>query len=126
MNYLVRLTQLETCQSPTDKTDKSTSVGFVSPLPVRIETERAAGKATAEPLLPDPAAEARRQRVLAMLADRQSVRYAVLTDTRADPEAVLLTLAIRGVGTCELRIPREKHDPFRLLDLIDRHGATVH
>ena len=45
MNYLARLAQLETCQSPTDRTDKSTSVGFVSPLPVRIQTEP----------LPDPA-----------------------------------------------------------------------
>jgi len=60
-----------------------------------------------------------------MLADRQSVRYAVLTDTEADPEAVILALAIRGVGTCELRVPREKYDGFLLLDLIARHGGTV-
>ena len=76
--------------------------------------------------LPDPAAEARRQRVLAMLAERPGIRYAVLTDTQADPEAVLLTLAIRGRATCELHIPRDRYDPFLLLDLIERHGATVH
>ncbi len=82
--------------------------------------------------LPDPAAEARHQRVLAMLADRQSVRYAVLTDTEADPEAVILALGIRGampdggIVTCELRIPRAKYDPFLLLDLIERHGGTMH
>ena len=75
--------------------------------------------------LPDPRAEARRQRVIAMLAERPGVRYAVLTDTEADPEAVILALAIRGVATCELRIPRAKYDPFLLLDLIDRHGGTV-
>ena len=78
MNYLARLAQLETRQSPTDKTDKRTSVGFVSPLPVRIKTEpfdreawedRAAenddtaGKATSEPLS-NPVAEARRERAL--------------------------------------------------------------
>lgn len=82
--------------------------------------------------LSDPVAEARRSRVLAMLADRQGVRYAVLNDTEADPEAVILALAIRGAMpdggtvTCELRIPREKYDPFLLFDLIARHGGTVH
>lgn len=79
-----------------------------------------------------PGAEARRQRVLAMLADRQAVRYALLVDGDAEPEAVILALAIRGAiadgaaVTCELRVPREKFDPFLLLDLVARHGATVH
>lgn len=76
--------------------------------------------------LPDPVAEARRQRVLAMLAERPGVRYAVLTDSHADQEAVLLTLAIRDVGTCELAIPRAKYDGVLLLDLIEQHGGTVH
>jgi hypothetical protein len=74
----------------------------------------------------DPAAESRRQRVLDMLAERPDIRYAVLTDTQADPDAVILALAIRGRATCELRIPREKYDPFLLLDLIERHGGTLH
>ncbi len=89
----------------------------------RAEAERLA---LAADTLPDPAAEARRQRVLEMLAERPGVRYAVLTDTEADPEAVLLTLAIRGRATCELRIPKAKYDPFLLLDLLERHGGTVH
>lgn len=76
--------------------------------------------------LPDPAAEARRQRVLAMLAERPEIRYAALTDSKTDSEAVLFTLAIRGKATCELRIPREKYDGVLLLDLIERHGGTVH
>jgi len=76
--------------------------------------------------LPDPAAEARRQRVLAMLADHPEARCAVLSDMRADPGVVLLTMAIRGVATCELRIPREKYDGVLLLDLIERHGETIH
>ncbi len=74
---------------------------------------------------PDPAAEARRQRVLAMLAERPDVRYAVLTDTEADPEAVLLTLAIRGRATCELAIPRAKYDGVLLLDLIEKHTSKA-
>ena len=74
--------------------------------------------------LPDPAMEARRQRVLAMLAANPSARYALVTDAEADP--VILALAIRGRATCELYIPRDKYDPFLLLELIERHGGTVH
>jgi hypothetical protein len=81
---------------------------------------------------PDAVAEARRHRVLAMLAGRPDTRYAALTDTEANPEAVILALAIRGVPpdgsavTCELAIPREKYDAFLLLKLVERHGGTVH
>lgn len=74
--------------------------------------------------LPDLAAEARRQRVLAMLAERPGIRYAVVVDN-PDTDPVILALAIQGVGTCELRIPRAKYDPFLLLDLIERHSGTV-
>lgn len=78
-----------------------------------------------------PAFEARRQHVLAMLAAVPGGRYAALTDAEADPDAVLLALAIRSAPdgatvTCELRIPRAKYDPWLLLELIERHGATVH
>ena len=82
--------------------------------------------------LRDPAAEVRRQRVLAMLAERPDIRYALITDARAEREAVILALATRGamrdgsIVTCELRVPRAKYDPFLLLDLIERHGGTVH
>lgn len=96
------------------------------PVPVR---EQEASPAEA---LPDPAAESRRQRVLTMLAERPRIRYAVITDTDADPDAVILALAVRGAMpdgstvTCELAIPRTKYDPFLLLELIERHGGTVH
>ena len=76
--------------------------------------------------LPDPKAEARQQQTLKMLADHPEARYAALTDTQSNPEAILLTLAIRGQATCELRIPRDRYDPFLLLDLIERHGGTMH
>jgi hypothetical protein len=75
--------------------------------------------------LPDPVAESRLQRVLAML-EHPEIRSAVLTDTEANPEAVILVIAIRGVATCELRIPRQKYHPFLLLDLIRRHGEPLH
>ena len=76
--------------------------------------------------LPDATAEARRQLVLAKLAERPGSRYAAIADPEANPDAVTLTLAIRGVATCELRIPRKKYDPFLLLKLVERHGGTIH
>ena len=83
-------------------------------------------EAANDALLADPLAEARRQRALELLRAHPSVTYAVLTDTESDPEAVLLTLVIRGKATCELRVPKTKYDPFLFLDLLDRHGGTVH
>ena len=76
--------------------------------------------------LADPAAEARRQRVLAMLADNPGYRYALIADLESDPEVAIIALAIRGRASCELRIPSAKFDPFLLLALIERHGRTVH
>ncbi len=97
-----------------------------------IVAELRAANDTTYDSLPDPAAEARRQRVITMLAERPSIRYAVLTDTQTDPDTVILALAIRGAMpdggtiTCELAIPRAKYDGVLLLDLIERHGGTVH
>lgn len=77
--------------------------------------------------LPDPAAEARRQRVLAMLAERPG-KYAMVVDD-PDTDPVTLALAIREADgstvTCELAIPMAKYDPFLLLDLISRHSGTL-
>lgn len=75
--------------------------------------------------LRNPAAEARRQRVLAMLAENPNIRRTVLVDyPSTDP--VLLTVGIRDVATFDLACPAAKFDAFALLDLIDRHGKTVH
>lgn len=76
--------------------------------------------------LPDPAAEARRQRALDMLARRPGSRYAVVTDCEAEPDVVILALAIQGRATVELRIPKAKYDGVLMLDLIEKHGATFH
>jgi hypothetical protein len=75
---------------------------------------------------PESAVEIRRQRVLAMLRDRPTLRYAVVTDTTANPDSVIVALAIRGRGTCELLVPRDRYDGTLLLNLIERHGGTVH
>ncbi len=79
----------------------------------------------ANDLLPDSAMEARRQRVLTVLAEQPGIPYAVVVDN-PDTDPVIMVLGIRGQATCELRVPREKFDPFLLLDLIGRHCGTIH
>jgi hypothetical protein len=64
--------------------------------------------------------------VLDMLAESPGARYAMVTDTERERAMVIVTLAIRGQATCELHIPKAKYDGVLLLDLIERHGATVH
>jgi hypothetical protein len=86
-------------------------------------------EAANEPL-PDPATEARRRRLLELLAENPSRQYALVTDTGADP--VILAMGIRGVMqdgstvTFELLIPEAKYDGYLLLDLLNRYGGTIH
>ena len=124
MNYLAKLKaefSEKALPSELTKPTKAPSVSFVSAPSRHISEIEGAN----EPLA-DPAMEARRTRVLAMLAANPSARYALVTDSEGDPEGILLTLAIRGRATCELCIPRDKYDPFLLLELMERHGGTVH
>ena len=76
--------------------------------------------------LPDLAAESRRRKVLAMLRESSTINYAAVTDDQADPNAVIVTLAIRGRATCELHIPREKWDDVLFLELLERHCTMLH
>jgi hypothetical protein len=55
-----------------------------------------------------------------MLAQEPGLQYAIVTDTEAKPDAVILTLAVRGMATCELRIPRGRYDALALLELIEK------
>jgi hypothetical protein len=63
-------------------------------------------------------AEARRRKVLAMLA-RDGVQYAILVeDANTDP-AVLMTVGTPD-GTREVLIPRDQYDPFEVLAKVNR------
>ena len=67
------------------------------------------------------AVEKRRKQVLQMMdGDTQHKKYYWLTDTDADPRFVILAMAIRDVGTCELKIPRAKYDPFLLAKALEQ------
>ena len=75
------------------------------------------GKLPIEPTLADE----RIDKVLAQLESDPGLRYAMETHSDIEPNAVLLTLAIRGKGACELRIPKSRYDGIALLELIEKH-----
>lgn len=71
--------------------------------------------------------EARRRKVIAMLEAAPGTQRAIYTDTDTDPRNVILTVAVRACQqTCELLIPKAKYDPWRLLELVERHGQATH
>ena len=104
----------------------ATQQGETAETVARIATVAVANPTSPEVTpLPGPATESRRQRALAMLSEQPGIKYAVVVDD-PDTDPVILALAIRERATCELRIPRDKYDFFLLLDLIERHGGTIH
>ena len=55
------------------------------------------------------------------LRSNPGLTYAMTAHDGIEPEAVILTLAIRDKAACELRIPKSRYDAFALLELIERH-----
>jgi len=76
--------------------------------------------------LQDRQREARRQKVIAMLDAAPDTQRAITADTDSEPHNVILTVAVRNLATCEMLIPKQKYDPWRLLELIERHGQATH
>jgi hypothetical protein len=68
------------------------------------------------------AADERVGRMIAKLEHDAGLRYAIETHTEVEPGAVILSVAIRGKGACELRIPKSRYDVFALLALIQKGG----
>lgn len=69
--------------------------------------------------------EQARDRVWRELEARpDKIKYFEVVDPDADP--VRLVLAIRGVGTCDLLIARERWDPARFLALLDARHNPEH
>jgi len=68
----------------------------------------------------DRGRELRRQRVLAKLKAEPDKQRVAIFDPDFDRDFVLCTLAIRDVGTCELRIPRDRYDPWLVLEAMGR------
>ena len=94
--------------------------GSVSPETVEKLRERKI-EVMAE-LTATPDAQVRRDRLNRMMDEDDSDRiYYWLTDSESDPHNVILAIGIRDVGTCEMSIPKEKYDPFLLMEILDRH-----
>lgn len=66
-------------------------------------------------------ADDRMGKVIDKLHGDPGLRYAMEAHDGIEPDAVILTLAIRGKGTCELHIPKSRYDGFALLELIEKH-----
>ncbi|MER2513774.1 MAG: hypothetical protein ABTQ25_15365 [Nitrosomonas ureae] len=67
--------------------------------------------------------EERRAKVLTMLADNPNTQRALITDTESYPDSVILTIAIRDLYSFEMSVPKDKYDPFVILELISE-GAV--
>ena len=63
----------------------------------------------------------RTSKVVAKLEADPGLIYTMQTHDEVEPDSVILTLAIRGKGACELRIPKSRYDGFSLLELIEKH-----
>lgn len=72
--------------------------------------------------------EARRQKVIAMLDTAPDLPRAIHVDDSSDPHNIIVCVAVRHPtsATCEMLIPRDKYDPWALLELLMRHGQATH
>jgi hypothetical protein len=77
-------------------------------------------------LVSDTEQNTRRQKVLSMLEENPNKQRAVYADTESDQDNVILTIAVRHLATCEMLIPKDRYDPFRLLELIEQYTGSIH
>jgi hypothetical protein len=69
--------------------------------------------------------EARRQRVLKVLETNPSFRYAVVTDTSAEPGTVVVHIGIRDVGSGEIVMEKARYDGLAMLAMLERFAANA-
>jgi hypothetical protein len=132
MNYLARLKQLDqqnnsllSPESVLTKLPKAPSVSCGSigqGASVKLHAADTTRYANADngPITLTPA-DARIEKVVDKLHCDLHLRFAAEAHDDIDPDAVILTVAIRDKGACEFRIPKSRYDAFALLELIDRH-----
>lgn len=132
--YLARLKQLENGKNShyvpdteLTKQPKAPFVSFGGTGAGHVEEKYADSETPKPETLQDRQREARRQKVIAMLEAAPGTQRAIYADTDSDPHNVILAVAVRACQqTCELLIPKAKYDPWRLLELIERHGQATH
>jgi|GEM_PF-5035750 len=117
---IIRKKKLATATVATPATDKPVLVPSVA----KVASVAVAKQKTNKAALPEDAeSEERRKKVLKMLEDRPEIQRAFVTDTGSDRHNVTLTIAIRGQYSYELEIPKDRYDPFLLLEIIERGGV---
>lgn len=67
----------------------------------------------------------RRNCVLQMLDENPQLKRAVIDDAESNPLNVILTIAIRHIGTFEMMIPIEKFDGMAILVAIDNQDFEL-
>lgn len=70
-------------------------------------------------LLDELAADSRREELLSMLNASPAVQRVFLADTLPNGGG-RISLAVRGIGTCELLIPAGRFDPLEIIKLFDK------
>ncbi|SCY31085.1 hypothetical protein [Nitrosospira sp. Nsp13] len=68
--------------------------------------------------------EGRQQRVLGMLSNNPTLKYAVLVDD-ATTDPVLLTVGIRELATFDMEIPKANYDGIALLQVIEQFSTEA-
>jgi len=68
---------------------------------------------------PELLRELRRREALKMLDKHPHNSRAYVVDADSDPDKVLVLLAIRGVGICDLEIPRDRWQPFVFMQFME-------
>jgi hypothetical protein len=127
MTLAALIRKRDTGKSANDNPAKAANDGYAKGEPLAgLAALALANTQEVETVTPDPAAEARRQRLLAMLRESPAITYAAVTGTDSNSDAVIVALAIRGRATCELLVPRAKWDGVLFIDLLDKHCGTVH
>ena len=64
--------------------------------------------------------EERRKKILNMLADKPDSQRVFITDLDSDFDNIILTIAIKDQYSFEMLMPKNKYDPFMILELISK------
>ena len=114
---IIRKNKFATATVATPATDKPVLVPSVAKVASVAVAKQKSGKV----VFPgDIKIEERKSKVLKMLADQPGIQRAFLTDTEADPQHVIVTIAIRDQYTFEMLISKKKYDAFLLLEVIEK------
>ncbi len=60
-----------------------------------------------------------------MLEAKPEVIRAIHADSESDPDNVILVIAVRGLATCEMLLPKANYDAWQLIALVDKYSANV-